>query len=225
MTGPHDPGELAAHALGLLDGPAADAVQDHLAGCPQCLREWTDLRATSGLLGDVPPEMFLDGPPDGDIALQRALWQIRGETRSRRTRRRLVLASAAVVTAAALAGGSVAIGRITAEPEVVVAGPTVPDGTGMVVQGTDGPVALQAVLTPAKGWVRVSATVRGIPAGERCAIVVVAKDGTEQIAGSWVTGSDPAAAPIDGSAVVAPEDVAAIAVRNDAGREFISVAV
>ena len=92
------------------------------------------------------------------------------------------------------------------------------------MQGSAGPVQLQAVLTPANGWVRVSATVRGIPPGERCAIVVVAEDGTEQIAGSWLTGRDPNAAPIDGSAVIAPEDVAAIAVRNDAGREFISVA-
>jgi anti-sigma factor RsiW len=224
MMGPHDPGELAAHALGLLDGPTAEAVQAHIAVCPECHREWIELRHTSGLLDEVPPEMFLDGPPDGDLPLQRALWQIRGETRSRRTRRRVVLAAAAAVTATALAGGSVAIGRLTA-PDTVIAGPVAPDGTSTVVQGSDGPVQLQAVLTPATGWVRVSATVRGIPAGERCAIVVVAKDGTQQIAASWLTGQDPTGAPIDGSAVVAAEDVASIVVRNDEGREFISVPV
>ena len=224
MTGPHDPGELAVHALGLLDGREAAAVQAHLAICPECQHEWVELRETSGLLDEVPPEMFLDGPPDHDLPLQRALWQVRGESRSNRTRRRVVLAAAAVVAGAALAGGSLAIGRITA-PETVVAGPFTPDGTGTVVRGSDGPVSLQAVLTPANGWVRLSATVRGIPPGERCAIVVVAEDGTEQIAGSWLAGQSPDAAPVDGSAVTAPGDVVAIVVRNDAGHEFINVPV
>ena len=244
MTSSHDPAELSAHALGLLDGAEARAVEEHLALCPACRREWDELRDTSELLGDLPPEMFLDGPPDDDLVLQRALWQIRGEARAGRGRRTLGLAAAAVVAAAALAGGGVAIGRLTA-PETVVAqpeasppgaarpappapGPPAPDPAGgRTVEGSVGAVAMSATVTPAAGWVRVAATVSGIAAGQRCSIIVIAADGAEAVAGSWLVS--PAAesdgATVNGSAIVAPDDVAAIAVRNDVGETFISLPV
>jgi anti-sigma factor RsiW len=219
MTIGHDPGELAAHALGLLDPREAAAVQAHLAHCPDCRREWQELRETSALLDDVPPEMFLDGPPDSDLVLQRALWQVRGESRSRTTRRRVGLAVAAVVTGAALVGGAAWAGANLAPDQAVVAADAV------TVEGRAGQVQLAATLTPAKGWVRVSAAVSGLPAGERCEIVLTGRDGTELVAGGWVTGSDPNGATVDGSAALDPAQVAAVTIRNEAGREFISVPV
>jgi anti-sigma factor RsiW len=224
MTTAHDPGELAAHALGLLDPREAAAVQAHLTTCSQCRREYLDLRETTGLLEEVPPEMLLEGPPhpDAEPVLQRALWQIRGESRTRRTRRRVVLAVAAVVTGLALAAGAAVVARMTA-PEASVAGPVVP-GT-ISVQGTQGDVRLAADLSPARGWVRVSAHVSGIPAGERCQLVVVGKDGSENVAGGWLTGSDPAGATVDGSAIITADQVAQVVVRNEAGQQFVSAAV
>ncbi|WP_214407895.1 zf-HC2 domain-containing protein [Pseudonocardia lacus] len=231
MTNGHDPGDVAAHALGLLEGPEADRVQAHIAVCPQCHREWIDLRRTSDLLDGVPPEMFLDGPPhpDADVVLQRALWRVRGESRRRRGRSRLALGVAAAVTAVGLAGGAVAIGRLTAPETTATAAPTTaptaPAPGTRVLEGSDGPVRLVATITPARGWVRVSADVSGIPAGESCELVVVAKDGSEESAGSWLTGADPAGATVDGSAVVSPEDVAGVVVRNEEGREFVTATV
>lgn len=220
MTIGHDPGELAAHALGLLDPREAAAVQAHLASCPDCRREWQELRETSALLDDVPPEMFLDGPPDSDLVLQRTLWQVRGESRTHRTRRRVTLAVAAVVTGAALVGGAAWAGANLAPGQEIVAG-----ADARVVEGTAGQVRLAASLTPAKGWVRVSAAVSGLPAGERCEIVLTGRDGTQLVAGGWVTGPDPNGATVDGSAAVDLTQVAAITIRNEAGREFITVRV
>ena len=61
----------------------------------------TELRETSELLGRPSrPEMFLDGPPDDDLVLQRTLRQIRGETRAARRRRRSVRGPAVVAAAA-----------------------------------------------------------------------------------------------------------------------------
>jgi RNA polymerase sigma-70 factor (ECF subfamily) len=223
VNGAHDPGELAAHALGLLDGRESAAVQAHLSTCSQCRREYFDLRETSALLEEVPPEMFLEGPPhpDADLVLQRALWQVRGESRTKRGRRRVLLASAAVVTGLALAGGTVLITQAVA-PDSVTAAPV--PGT-VSVQGRDGAVVLAADVVPARGWVKLTAHVSGIPAGERCEIVVVGKDGSEAFAGGWVTGSDPAGATVEGSAAIAPDQVASVVVRNEAGREFVSAAV
>src|SRR6476661_10092973 len=104
--GQHDPGELGALALGLLDPQRTRAVEEHLARCPACRRDLEDLTAVTDLLGEVPPEALLEGPPDGDLVLHRTLRQIRVEAAAER-RRRLVprLASAAAAVALLLAGG------------------------------------------------------------------------------------------------------------------------
>ena len=76
----------------------------------------------------------------------------------------------------------------------------------MVLPGNGVPgVNMTAVVSPAAGWVRVSSTVRGIRAGERCQIGVSTRDGRREVAHP---GSPPRAAcaraRVDGAAIVAP---------------------
>jgi hypothetical protein len=223
VNGVHEPGELSAHALGLLGGAEARAVEQHLAGCAACRREWSELRGTAAILDSVPPEMFFDGPPDNDLLLQRTLRQVRAETGARRRKRRFGIAAAAVVVTAALLGAGALVGEVLTPQTTVVAAPA----AGRTVKGAEGPVTMSATITPAKGWVRLAATVRGIPPGERCSLIVVAKDGSEHVAGSWLVGVPGPApgAPLQGSTIIEPDDVAAVTVRNDAGRSFITVPV
>src|SRR5215212_9194000 len=117
----HDPTELGALALGLLDPDRTRAVEEHLATCATCRRDLEDLTAVTHLLGEVPPEAFLDGPPDGDLVLQRTLRQIRVEAAAERRRRLVPRVAAAVAALAVLAGGGVVAGRATAPDPVVVA--------------------------------------------------------------------------------------------------------
>lgn len=217
----HDPVELGAHALGLLDPAQSRAVEAHLAGCPACRHESEELHGMVDVLDDVPPEAFLDGPPDGDLVLQRALRQVRSEVRSRGRARRLAVVAAAVVAVAAVLGGGVLVGRSTAPPAVVAA--PAPAADAVVLSGGGEPgVSMSTTLSPAVGWVRLSTTVRGIPGGERCRIVVVAHDGTRQVAGSWLVPERGwrDGLTLDGSALVALGDVAAVVVENESGREF-----
>lgn len=223
--GAHDPEELGAHALGLLDAAQSRAVEEHLAGCPACRREWEELRGMVDLLDDVPPEAFLDGPPDADLMLQRTVRQVRAEASAQRRRRRFLLAGAAAAAVAVFLGGGVLIGRETAPPPppAVVAAPGAVELTGSGAEG----VSMTATLTPAAGWVRLTTTVRGIPGGERCYIVVVARDGTRQIAGSWLvpqTGWRDGVT-LDGSALVPLDEVAEVVIENEAGREFATAQV
>jgi hypothetical protein len=83
-------------------------------------------------------------------------------------------------------------------------------------------VSMTATLTPAAGWVRLTADVQGVPAGERCHIMVVARDGTRHIAGSWLVSPSGwrEGVSLDGSALVPIDEVAAVVVENEAGREF-----
>lgn len=225
MTGPeprHDPVELGALALGLLTPEQARAAQWHLTGCAMCRREYEELTEMTGVLGELPPEAFLDGPPDGDLVLQRTLRQIRAETGVRRRRRVLGRVVAAAVVVAAFAGGGVAIGRASV-PLVPPPGSSV--GAVMLTGSGPGGVTMRATLGPAANWVRLTASVAGIPAGERCRILVVSRNGSKEVAGSWVVSGTPGGVTLDGSAAVALPDIVAVAVQNEAGKEFVRAVV
>ena len=78
-------------------------------------------------------------------------------------------------------------------------------------------------VKPAAGWVRLTATVGGIPAGEQCRLVAVSTDGSTQIAGSWLVSAagEETGTTIDGAALVAPDRLTAVRVENFDGREFV----
>jgi hypothetical protein len=220
---------LGAYVLGVLDPGEEMAVQRHLDGCPTCRREVGELREMEATLGELPPEAFIEGPPDGaDLLLQRTLREMRAERDSDDRLRRVVWSAAAVVVAAAVLIGGALLGRSTA-PTGTVAQPAPSASAPAGISGTDPATgaSLTVAMQPAAGWVRLTATVRGVPAGEQCQLLVVAKDGTQRVAGSWLVS--PAAATggttVSGSALVAPDQVAAVKVATLAGETYVSVPV
>jgi hypothetical protein len=86
---------------------------------------------------------------------------------------------------------------------------------------------LTATVQPAAGWVRVNASVTGVPAGQRCRLVVVTKDGHREIAGSWVVSAagERNGTNLDGSAIVNPAQVAVVTVENTDGEPFVSARI
>ena len=83
---------------------------------------------------------------------------------------------------------------------------------GYIVLAVDPQTGAQAEVSfmPTAGYVRLSASVNDIPPGERCRMVVVAKDGTREVAFSWVTGEAlPGGAPLTGSTSTVPPTRAA----------------
>jgi anti-sigma factor RsiW len=226
----HGTDQLGAYALGVLDDDEWATVHAHVEGCETCRREVGELRATEELLGEVPPEAFLDGPPHGgDLLLRRTLDQVRQEGDRRDRRRRLLWTLAAALVAIAALGGGALAGRTTA-PVPVAARPAlsatspVPAVSGAAANAATG-ASMTVVVRPAAGWVRLNATAGGIPAGEQCRMYVVARDGARQLAGSWLVSPAGATAGtmVDGSALVAPADVAAVEVETYAGRPLIRV--
>ena len=115
----HDQSQLGAYVLGALGPDEAGVVEQHLAGCADCRQVVAELEETKSLLGEVPPEAFLDGPPDdGDLVLQRTLRAARSgdpmpTAAQPSTRRRWMPAAAAAVIAAVALGGGVLIGQRT----------------------------------------------------------------------------------------------------------------
>ncbi|NUT53841.1 MAG: anti-sigma factor, partial [Saccharothrix sp.] len=82
-------------------------------------------------------------------------------------------------------------------------------------------------VEPAAGWVRVNASVAGIARDEKCRLFVVAKDGSRQEAGSWLVSvaGERDGTNLDGSALIAPEDVAAVEVRDFDDERIVTVPV
>ena len=119
---------------------------------------------------------------------------------------------------AAVAGGGVAIGRASVPlvpPPGTAVGALVLNGTG-----PDG-VTMRTTLGPTGSWVRLTASVTGIPRGR----ALPDRGGGAQrhrrrSPGSWVVAATPGG-PIGGSAAVALPDVAAVVVQNEAGHEFV----
>ncbi|TDV55408.1 anti-sigma factor [Actinophytocola oryzae] len=224
MSGPaHDRAQLGAYAIGALDPAEARMVHDHLNGCRECQREVQELMMIRRALDQVPPEAFLDGPPEhGDLLLRRTLRRVATETEAAAPPRRrmtgvYVAAAAAVVVAL---GGGIVLGRQTA-PTDNVAGPTFTVATtpsnARIADATDSETGatMNVALEPKKGWVWVDATATGLPEGKPCALYVISKEGDKVLAGTWQVSAEGAKrSRLAGMALVSPDDVKAITIET-----------
>ncbi len=234
MSAPETGGhvDMAGYVMEMLTPEEKQQADEHLAGCDECRGEIDSLREWSARLAEVPEPMLLDGPPDdADLLLQRTLRQVRQESAGRRHRRLALMTTAAAAVLAVAVGGGVVLGRGSAPTDQVAQPPataSAPAGT-RTATATDAATGARMTVSvlPAAGWVRVNATVAGIPSGEECKLEVVGRDGTAVLAGSWLVSEAGEAngTPLNGSALIDPAEVASVRVVNTAGRQFINVTV
>ncbi|MBM2621014.1 zf-HC2 domain-containing protein [Actinoplanes sp. LDG1-06] len=225
--------DMAGYLLEMLSTDEKAQADAHLAGCAECRAERDSLRQWSDQLGEVPEEMLLDGPPDdADLLLQRTLRQVRRESSGRRYKRMATVTGIAAAVAAIAVAGGVLVGRGTAPSEQQLAQPpatsSVPAGArvGSATDASTG-ARMEVAMTPAAGWVRVTATVGGIPAGEKCVLEVVGRDGSTAVAGSWLVSpaGEADGTTLNGSALIDPEQVQSVRVVNTSGKQFVAVDV
>jgi hypothetical protein len=194
----------------------------------------TDLQQMKTALDKLPPEAFLEGPPDdGDLLLARTLGQVRAESSRRNLIHRSLLAAVAAAAVVAAVAGGVAVGRVQGQPPPVAAPASTAPSAAPEPAGTQFASGVDAVtgarmtvkVVPASGWVRVNAAVSGVAEGEACRLWVLAGDGTRVLAGSWLVSAAGAAegTTLDGTALVAPAQVAGVEVDTVTGRPVVSV--
>jgi hypothetical protein len=233
MTGPaHDRAQLGAYAIGALDPIEARMVHEHLGGCLDCQREVNELMMIRRALDQVPPEAFLDGPPeDGDLLLRRTLRRVATEAAPPRRSMTGVIVAAAAAVAVAL-GGGIYLGRETAPANVQAAPPTTGTSTptnAIFAENTDADThtTMKVAVEPKKGWVWVHATVTGLDEGLQCEIYVVDKQGKETLAGSWLVSADGAkhGTRLEGTALVKPDQVSEVLIRQTNGDIMVKVPV
>ncbi|MFC4855005.1 anti-sigma factor family protein [Actinophytocola glycyrrhizae] len=230
MTGPvHDRAQLGAYALGALDPVEARQVHEHLTTCVDCQREVNELMMIRRALDQVPPEAFVDGPPEnGDLLLRRTLRQVRTET-PEAPRRRLSagFAVAAAVAVAVALGGGVLLGRETVSTPVAQSPTSTLPSNARLAAATDPGTgtSMNIAMEPRKGWVWVNANVRGLAAGLHCEMYVVAENGEEILAGGWLVSEEGSAngTDLEGTALIEPDQVRAIEIRTQDGQTMVSV--
>lgn len=233
MSGPaHDRAQLGAYAIGALDPAEARMVHEHLAGCRECQQEVNELMTIRRALDQVPPEAFLDGPPeDGDLLLRRTLRRVADETGPATPPRRTGLYIAAAAAVVVALGGGVVLGRQTA-PTSQVGAPmfsvaTVPSNA-RIAQATDSKTgaSMDVALEPKKGWVWVHATAKGLPEGVPCELYVISTEGDKELAGSWLVSAEGAkSSRLEGMALIAPDHVKAVEIETRDGKEVVSVPI
>jgi hypothetical protein len=226
---------LGAFAFGALHGRERETITRHVNGCGRCRAELAELKEVTRMLGELPPEAVLTGPPEcGDLVLQRTLRQMRDEVAGfgRRQHLRQGLATTAVAAACVVAG--VALGRSTLPPSITQPA-TSPTVQASVVPGTkvastldeQTSTRLVATVVPAQGWVRLNVAVSGVARGEKCRIVVVDRDGGRQIAASWVVSEkgESEGTNVDGAAAVPLDEITAVEVETAAGKTLVSLRI
>ncbi|MFD6755169.1 zf-HC2 domain-containing protein [Micromonospora gifhornensis] len=229
--------DIGGYLMQTLDAEQVRQIEEHLTGCAECRDEVESLREYEMALEAVPDAMLLEGPPEGgDLLLQRTLRQIRSESREQRQRRTSLIAVAAAAAVAASVSAGVMVGRSAdGAAAQVAAGPTPAVSATPAAPGTrfataldpDTGVRMTVAVAPSEGWVRVNAAVLGIPAGERCRLIVVGRDGSTILAGSWLVSAkgETEGVSLDGSALIAPSEVVAVRVENTDGKTYADVAL
>ncbi len=246
-AGGHDAVTLGCYALGVLDAHESRGVEQHLMGCSACRAQVADFHRIRTALDEVPREAFLHEledalPKPSDLLLQRTLRQIRQESvipqqraadQSPRASPRPVedlpepqhakprrwpgyLAAAAVAAVVAFGGAAVFLQNQA-------------PGSGIATTRTGeasatGGIELVAEIAPSsQDRYMVTAKINGLPAAQKCKLIVVGADGSRTEAFAWTSsekGRDEGAT-VRGMVSVPPDRVKSISVENAEGKAFV----
>ncbi|GAA3641132.1 putative zinc finger protein [Lentzea atacamensis] len=247
-AGAHDAVTLGCYALGVLDAHESLGVEQHLRGCPSCRAQVADFHRIRKVLDEVPREAFLheleaDLPKPSDLVLQRALRQIRNESavpqqrvaesRPRASPRPVeelpepqhakprrwpgYLAAAAVAAVVAFGGGAVFMQNQSPGSS------TAASYTGEATAA--GGIRLVAEMTQSsQDRYLVKAEINGLPAAQRCKLIVVGTDGTKTEAHVWTSSEKGRVegAKVSGLVSVPPDQVKSVVVENAEGKTFVA---
>ncbi|MER6958728.1 zf-HC2 domain-containing protein [Streptomyces sp. NPDC000618] len=223
---------LGAYVLGTLDNDERATLEEHTADCEACRMELAALRDMEAALGEVPPEAFLEGPPeDGELMLQRTLREVRAEQSKGRRRRFVTVGVGVAASSAALFFGGLMVGHSGSTATVASSPPPSPAAGVLVASAVDATTkaSMRVQLTPFDDYVKINAAVTGVPGGVRCRLVVVSTDGRRETALSWViprNGAQSKLPPVgqgklEGAAAIDAQQVKEVVVENDLGNKLV----
>jgi hypothetical protein len=110
---------------------------------------------------------------------------------------------------------------------VLVLSTVLSPGPGVVEVSATSPatsVAARIVVTPTDTGTQLALTLTGVEAGQHCRLVVVAKDGSREVAATWVANYEGEAV-VTGTTAVTRADLARLEVTTPEGGTLVEVPV
>ncbi len=208
--------ESAAVALLMRTEQDAD-VTEHLAGCDLCRAELARLAPLPGLLGMLEADDLAAADPAGTQLLDRLLAAATRERHRLRTRVLAVAAAFILVLAVPLA--------VLVAKSLGGSTPTqVPVAAAFAWHATDPATGVsgQAEGFRSSWGSNLDVSIAGVPAGTRCTVVVVTKDGQQQTAATWVA-SYSGTAHVKGTVAAAWKSIAHVDIVDDTGKVLLRI--
>ncbi|MFC1429941.1 anti-sigma factor [Streptacidiphilus sp. N1-3] len=231
---------LGAYLLGALDPDERRAMELHVAGCEQCRAELVELAPLPGLLRHTPfeelpetaaaaeslsplREQSLPGPAPAPVPVPElmpvpASGQVPVPAQHRRQRRRGLLTTAGLALAACVAGVAVyaAVGRDN---------PSAPRTAAAATWSATDPtthVSASAAMIPEAWGTKFEVKLGGLPSGITCHMVVHAKDGRSETAGTWGSNYGPWAV-IPASTSISPAEITGLDIVDGSGNMLVQL--
>ncbi|MET8583643.1 zf-HC2 domain-containing protein [Streptomyces collinus] len=206
--------DVGAYALGVLDEAESFRFEDHLMECPQCAAQVTEFGPAARqlmLYRRATPRVVHPMAQPGPRLLDRLLGEL--TTRHRARRRRLLYGLAASVVLA-VAGPAVMAFAGHGEPASRVTAATDP-GTGVWARVTtedgDSGSLMRLEVKDASG-------------PHACRLVVVGRDGSEQVVSGWSVGThDTGTTMTMAGSTMHPDQIAHYDVRTTDGQRLVSL--
>ncbi|MEV7687564.1 zf-HC2 domain-containing protein [Streptomyces bungoensis] len=206
--------DVGAYALGVLDEAEAFRFEDHLMECPRCAAQVTEFGPTARqlmLYRRATPRFVHPMAQPGPRLLDRLLGEI--TLRHRARRRRMLYGLAASVVLAVAGPGLV----------LHAAGPA---PAGRVTAATDPGTGVWARVTTEDGdsGSRMRLEVKDASGPHSCRLVIVGRDGSEQVVSGWtVSGRDAATTMTAAASTMHPDQIARYDVRTADGKPLVSL--
>lgn len=204
--------DVAAYALGVLDGRDADRFEAHLVDCPSCAVELESMLPVVDVLADIDADSLVateQSRRDG-LVLNRMIGAV-GQDRRRAQNRRLYSLAAAVVAFAVLTVGALFAGsRWFAQPQqdtearrpnsTATLDAPLPNPGAPAIGGDELPTDRVGGSDPRSGvrlaagfekkdfGTQVSFLVSNINGPRTCRLVAVRTDGLQEVLSSWTVG-------------------------------------
>lgn len=208
--------DLGSYVLGALEPAARDQLAEHLADCAPCRAELAALAVLPGLLAKLPAgdELAAAAPADPQL-----LATVLETARRRRGQRRRMFAAAACL---------VALGVASAVVDLTVGGgarsPAGPVVTRAAATSAATGVHLAVALSPRSWGTQIVVTVRGVPAGSRCELLVTGPGGALETGAWWRVGSARGAT-VPAETSWSPAQVHRLAVVTAAGQDLAQLSL